>query len=164
MKLCADGGFIDALLNEVDSSDVLCQLNAMEILTEMAAPKSGSDHCLRFFQERGLLQKLNGMLLHAREAPDATFLFPGKFFTFCCFFKVSEMFLIFLAVIKFFGHLSRLYPKECCEDFPMFLASVFDLVLNYNRLEVGQRLLAFDTLGIIGSTPGGKAILAKHGE
>lgn len=71
---------------------------------------------------------------------------------------------LFSAVIKFFGHLSRLYPKECCEGYPLFLSSVFDLVLNYMHLEVGQRLLAFDTLGLIASTPDGKRVLEKHGK
>lgn len=66
--------------------------------------------------------------------------------------------------MRLFGHLGRLYPKECIEKYPKFFDATFQLVINYNLMEVAQRLLAFDTLGLLASTPDGKMVLSKFGK
>ena len=50
---------------------------------------------------------------------------------------------------------------EALPTYPKFMQSVFDLVVNFDRLDVTQRLLGFDTLSIIASTVEGKLQLAK---
>lgn len=141
LQECVRRGFLEELLVEMDSSDILLQLNALEILSNMAI---GSQHCLRYLYDLGVLKKLHVLLMESQTAPDASFLFP--------------------AVIKFFGHLAKIDPKRCQLDFPDFLRSVFHLVLNYHLLEVGQRLLAFDTLSLIASTADGKSVLGNFDE
>uniref|UniRef100_A0A915HMF4 26S proteasome non-ATPase regulatory subunit 5 n=1 Tax=Romanomermis culicivorax TaxID=13658 RepID=A0A915HMF4_ROMCU len=133
-------GFIEKLLNELNSSDVLVKLNVLEVLTTMSI---GGVHCLKHFHASGLLKKLYTLLDQSQSDPDATFLFP--------------------AVIKFFGHLAKVEPRSFNDEYPGFLKAVFHLVINYRLLEVSQRLLAFDSLGLIASTSDGKCILEKYG-
>lgn len=62
--------------------------------------------------------------------------------------------------MKFFGHLS-VVNVDCLLKYPKFLDSVFDLVFHFDMLDPCQRLLAFDTIAVIGSNDTGKLFLHK---
>lgn len=77
LSFCVKYEFIAALLNELKSRDILGELNALEIMTQMV---SGSKHCVDYLHSLGVLNNLHDLLTGSQESPDSTFLFPGYLF------------------------------------------------------------------------------------
>jgi len=59
---------------ELDSSDLLLQLNALGVLSSMAV---SAEHCLERLYDLGTANKLYKLLEASKSSPDAHFLFPG---------------------------------------------------------------------------------------
>ena len=69
--------------------------------------------------------------------------------------------LIFVAgLIKFFGNVARVHPKEVCDKFPIFIRTVMDLLDDPN---ITLRGISIETVGFIGGTVEGKLAFDKIG-
>ncbi|KRY10894.1 26S proteasome non-ATPase regulatory subunit 5, partial [Trichinella patagoniensis] len=150
LECCVNEGFMEALYNELGKSDLLVQLNVLEILTKMV---SSSEHCLKYFHNLGAVNKLHEMMITAENSSDAGLLH------YCMI-----LIIIWYPLVRFFGHLARLYPTECCNAYPGFLSLIFHYISQYNSLDAGLRLLTFDTFGMLGSTAEGKRLLTQQEE
>uniref|UniRef100_A0A914ZVV4 26S proteasome non-ATPase regulatory subunit 5 n=1 Tax=Parascaris univalens TaxID=6257 RepID=A0A914ZVV4_PARUN len=126
---------VNALASEIESRDILCQLNAVELLSDAASQHTSA---AEFLMTAGVVDRLYKLLQDIAEQPDAGFLFP--------------------ALMKFFGHLS-VTEVHCLRRYPIFLHSLFDIVHHFDILDASQRLLAFDTLAVLASTDDAKIFL-----
>lgn len=64
----------------------------------------------------------------------------------------------FAAVLKFFGQLCTANIGHASR-FPKFMESLFDLIFHFDSLNASLRILAFDTLGAVGSAGCAKVFL-----
>lgn len=119
---------VQKLADEINSDDILCKLNAIELLADTASQRTSA---AAYLVSTGMVDRLYNLLNQIAEHPDYGFLFP--------------------AAIKFFGHLS-VAGIECVKRYPKFLDLLLDLVYHFDRLDPSLRLLAFDTLGVIASS------------
>ncbi|KAM3724813.1 26S proteasome non-ATPase regulatory subunit [Dirofilaria immitis] len=129
------GDLVNRLAEELESTDILIQINAVEMFADGVSQKVSA---ARYLLSTGIVDHLNKLFIQCMDQPDAGFLYP--------------------ALIKFFGHLS-VANVECLSQFPKFLDSLFDLIYHFDRLDASLRLLAFDTLGAVGSTDCAKKFL-----
>lgn len=72
---CKRAGIFEKLLKELDSDDVLVQMNCFELLTKFA---SSSEHGLVYLEQNGVMMKLHNMLLDAESNPLMQLILPGK--------------------------------------------------------------------------------------
>ncbi|VDM99081.1 unnamed protein product [Thelazia callipaeda] len=131
-------GLVAKLADELGSSDVLTQINAVEMFADGASNKKSTAH---YLLSTGIVDHLHSLFVACMDHPDSGFLYP--------------------ALVKFFGHL-LVTNAECMPQFPKFLDSLFDLVYHFDRLDASLRLLSFDTLAAIGSTDSAKKFLNSH--
>uniref|UniRef100_A0A1I8EWA7 26S proteasome non-ATPase regulatory subunit 5 n=1 Tax=Wuchereria bancrofti TaxID=6293 RepID=A0A1I8EWA7_WUCBA len=132
------GDLISRLAEELESNDILIQINAVEMFADGASQKIST---AKYLLTTGIVDHLNRLFVQCMEQPDAGFLYP--------------------ALIKFFGHLS-VASVECLSQFPKFLDSLLDLIYHFDRLDASLRLLAFDTLAAVGSTDRAKKFLDRQ--
>uniref|UniRef100_A0A915PZG1 26S proteasome non-ATPase regulatory subunit 5 n=1 Tax=Setaria digitata TaxID=48799 RepID=A0A915PZG1_9BILA len=132
------GDLISRLAEELCSTDILIQINAVEMFADGASQKAET---AKYLLSTGIVDHLNRLFIQCMDQPDAGFLYP--------------------ALIKFFGHLS-VANVECLSRFPRFLDSLFDLIYHFDRLDASLRLLAFDTLAAVGSTAPAKKFLDRQ--
>lgn len=132
------GNLISRLAEELESNDILIQINAVEMFADGASQKIST---AKYLLTTGIVDHLNRLFVQCMEQPDAGFLYP--------------------ALIKFFGHLS-VASVECLSQFPKFLDSLLDLIYHFDRLDASLRLLAFDTLAAVGSTDRAKKFLDRQ--
>ncbi|KAK6101061.1 Proteasome non-ATPase 26S subunit family protein [Brugia pahangi] len=132
------GNLISRLAEELESNDILIQINAVEMFADGASQKIST---AKYLLTTGIVDHLNRLFVQCMEQPDAGFLYP--------------------ALIKFFGHLS-VASVECLSQFPKFLDSLLDLIYHFDRLDASLRLLAFDTLATVGSTDRAKKFLDRQ--
>lgn len=71
-------GVLNQLLNEVSGGDILVQLNALELLAQMAAHPRG----LNYLKMDGIVSKLSYLLSTAKTDQMAAILLPGIIFHF----------------------------------------------------------------------------------
>ncbi|KFD53324.1 hypothetical protein M514_05805 [Trichuris suis] len=140
LELCIKEGFMDAMLKDIRSNDLLIQLNVIELLTDLILR---SPFSMKFFYSNNVLPILHNLLTEAQANPDGG--------------------LQHVALVKFFGCFLGRYPKECVEAYPDFLQLIYSYVRFYDSLPIGLRLLAFDTIALAASAPEGKRILANQG-
>lgn len=69
--------------------------------------------------------------------------------------------LFVLGLVKFFGNVAHLHPKEALTRFDYFTNLLFSLL---DSGDVTQQVLAVETLGFIGKTVEGKLVLERHCE
>ncbi|XP_052219531.1 26S proteasome non-ATPase regulatory subunit 5-like [Dreissena polymorpha] len=137
LRMSFQSGLLQQFLNELHKDDILVQLNCLELLSHLAS----SEHGLAYLKEHDVIARLETMLRSAQDDPLAGFLIPG--------------------LIKFFGCVARLYPKEVCSQNESFVATVFN---NLSSPENPSMLsLAVQTVGFIGSSIEGKMALEKLG-
>ncbi|OZC06056.1 hypothetical protein X798_06959 [Onchocerca flexuosa] len=129
---------INRLAEELGSTDILIQINAVEMFADGASQKAST---AKYLLSIGIVDHLNRLFIQCMDQPDTGFLYP--------------------ALIKFFGHLS-VSNVECLPQFPKFLDSLFDLIYHFDRLDASLRLLAFDTLAAVGSTDRAKKFLDRQ--
>ncbi|CDW60049.1 Proteasom PSMB domain containing protein [Trichuris trichiura] len=140
LELCIKEGFMDAMLEEITSNDLLVQLNVIELLTDLILLSPSS---MQFLYSNNVLPVLHNSLIEAQANPDGG--------------------LQHVALVKFFGSFLGRYPKECLQAYPDFLQLIYSYVRFYDSLPIGLRLLAFDTIALAASAPEGKRILASQG-
>ncbi|KHN71896.1 26S proteasome non-ATPase regulatory subunit 5 [Toxocara canis] len=126
---------VEALVSEVVSQDIMCQLNGLELLADAASQRASTAN---YLISAGVADRVYKLLHDIKEQPDAGFTFP--------------------AVIKFFGHLS-VGDVGCLRRYPTFMHLMFDLVYHFDLLDASQRLLAFDTLALLASSDEAKIFL-----
>ena len=72
-----------------------------------------------------------------------------------------DIFWFVTGLIKFFGNVAYIHPKEICDRFHGFAIMIFKLV---EGADPSLCPVAMETIGFIGSTPEGKLALQKQGE
>uniref|UniRef100_A0A0M3HM72 26S proteasome non-ATPase regulatory subunit 5 n=1 Tax=Ascaris lumbricoides TaxID=6252 RepID=A0A0M3HM72_ASCLU len=65
---------VDALAKEIETRDILCQLSAVELLSDAASQHASA---AEFLMTVGVVDRLYKILQDITEQPDAGFLFPG---------------------------------------------------------------------------------------
>ncbi|CAG9559691.1 unnamed protein product [Danaus chrysippus] len=135
-QLCAQERYIDFMVNELNSDDILYQLNILELLSQLAV----KPHGINYLVKQGMLQKIADQVKELHSNPFGSLLTPGY--------------------MKFFGYIAYHYPKEIFGKYPILLETLFEALDSddSNLLPV-----AIDTLGFIGTTIEGKMCLATLG-
>lgn len=72
---CKRAGIFEKLLKELDSEDILVQMNCFELLTILA---SSGEHGLVYLEQNGVMTKLHSMLLDAENNPLMELAIPGR--------------------------------------------------------------------------------------
>lgn len=67
-------GLIQQIVNEVQSEDILVQLNAIEMVSDLAL----SPHGLIFLDQQGVLSRLEEMMVGLNNNPMMGLLLPGE--------------------------------------------------------------------------------------
>ncbi|XP_052788108.1 26S proteasome non-ATPase regulatory subunit 5-like [Mya arenaria] len=137
LQRSSESGLVQHFLNELHKDDILVQLNCLELLSDLAT----TEHGLLYLDGRGVMSSLETMMTNVQSDPLATFLVPG--------------------LMKFFGCVARLRPKEVCTRNEMFVTTVFDSLTAPDN--PSMRSLAVQTVGFIGSSVEGKLALEKLG-
>ncbi|GAB6021993.1 26S proteasome non-ATPase regulatory subunit 5 [Chamberlinius hualienensis] len=138
LEKCVALSLLNKLIVDVDSNDVLVQLNAIEMLSDLATVSHGLQH----LESVGVVRKLDVMLDKPADDIEARLLLPGLF--------------------KFFGHVGHLHPQEICERHRTFIFKVFDAVAD--NMTPSLVSVAIQTVGIIGLTIKGKIALDNLGD
>ncbi|XP_059148498.1 26S proteasome non-ATPase regulatory subunit 5-like [Physella acuta] len=129
-------GLLQQLVNEIEKHDILVQLNAIDMLSDLAQ----TTHGLMYLDTQGVVGKLEEMMRGLNDNPLSGLLLPG--------------------LIKFFGSLARQHPKEVLFKFDHFVRLVLH---NVSEGDPTLKGVSVDTIGFIASTPEGKLALEKLG-
>ncbi|KAF7990012.1 hypothetical protein HCN44_008686 [Aphidius gifuensis] len=133
----ATSGFLSSLINILQDDDVLLQLNALEVMAELAS----TDYGLNYLEERDVLKTLSDKIADANENPLSILLIPG--------------------LMRFFGKISKSHI-DILSKYPPVIYALFDVI---NETEDTLLLTnALDTLGHIASTNDGKYALQNLGQ
>ncbi|CAG5116735.1 unnamed protein product [Candidula unifasciata] len=136
LEATVQSGLLKQLVNETQADDILVQLNAIEMVSDLAL----SPHGLAFLDQEGVVGRLEEMMTHLSDNPLSGLLLPG--------------------LVKFFGGLAKNHPKEVLSRFDHFVR----LVLNHvTEGDQNLRTVSVETVGFIASTPEGKLALEKIG-
>ncbi|XP_072940134.1 26S proteasome non-ATPase regulatory subunit 5-like [Epargyreus clarus] len=135
-QLCVNEGYIDHMVSELESDDVLFQMNILELLAQLAV----TPHGINYFVRSGVLQKITDLLASLQDSPLRGLLTPGY--------------------MKFFGRIAHNYPKEILDKYPVLTDSLFVAI---ETTDAALLPVALETLGFIGSTAEGKLCLAALG-
>ncbi|XP_004925218.1 26S proteasome non-ATPase regulatory subunit 5 isoform X1 [Bombyx mori] len=135
-KICLELGYIDIMVQEIQSLDVLYQLNILELMSTLAIKPYGINYLLN----SGAMDKLVTVVIDLKTSPVGGILIPGY--------------------MKLFGCIAHYFPKEIIEKYPILLNFLFGL------FESGKQAVlpvALDTFGFVGSTTEGKLSLVASG-
>lgn len=72
--LCVDLGYIDFMVNELESDDILYQLNILELLSQLAIKPHGINYLIK----QGTLLKISELVKKLHENAFGGLLIPGK--------------------------------------------------------------------------------------
>ncbi|GLG97513.1 hypothetical protein R5R35_011825 [Gryllus longicercus] len=136
-QACVSSGLLPALVEELQTEDVLLQLNALELLTKLAL----KPHGLEWLQHRGILRQLAEKVNSIEEEPLGSLLLPG--------------------LIKFFGNLAQSNPKEFFNEYPRMVAALFETFDTSDMVLLG---VAMETIGYIATSVEGKYMLYNLGD
>lgn len=116
---------IDRLCTDLDTNDVLLELNVLEFLSDLAQ----TDHGWLYLENKGIFKKIADKLDALEQNPLRNILFPGY--------------------MKFFGNISLKQPTKIIQGFPMFVNALLDLLLECIVSDGDGTTLpvVFDTLG-----------------
>lgn len=137
LEASATSGFLNSLISVLEHDDVLLQLNALELLTDLAMNEEG----LNYLEQRDVLKKLGEKISRASEDPLSGLLVPG--------------------LMKFFGALARSRPNEVFSKYPAVVSALFDVIDSADLTLLG---IALDTLGHVASSVEGKYALQLIGD
>lgn len=124
---------IEKAVGDLDSSDILFQLNVIEILSELAE----NDHGMVYLENKGVFVSLLKKVEQISQNPLSNLVIPG--------------------LMKFYGRIAGTYPEKIFENSPQIIHALFDCLvisLDYTILPT-----ALDTLGILGRSRQGKIYL-----
>ncbi|KAK3581903.1 hypothetical protein CHS0354_024215 [Potamilus streckersoni] len=136
LQRSSEVGLLIQVVNELQKDDILVQLNCLEYLSDLAL----TDHGLLYLDQQGVVGTLGRMMSTIESDPLAGFLIPG--------------------LMKFFGSIARVHPKEVCSRNRNFVNIVFS---NLSSKDQSLCNIAIQTVGLIGSTLEGKLALEKLG-
>ena len=74
LQAAHDSGLLPALIAELDNSDILLQMNALELLTKLAVFENG----LQYLRQHGVVTALANRMTALSEDPLASLSLPGK--------------------------------------------------------------------------------------
>nr|CAB3265244.1 26S proteasome non-ATPase regulatory subunit 5 [Phallusia mammillata] len=138
LNLCLDTGIIADLVKELLGDDVLSMVTCCAMLANMAS----SQHSFNYLVQSGVVSKMTELLKDSQENPLSSLYIPG--------------------VIRFFGNLC-LYngPKVVVDIYPVFCHILFDLI---KSSEQSKKLVAMETIGVVGESFEGKSLLYDQGK
>lgn len=137
LEVSAQSGFLNSLINMLDDEDVLLQLNALEILTQLAIFEEG----LSYLEQQEVLSKLVQKIAQASENSLSNLLIPG--------------------LMKFFGNVARHWPNELFSKYPVIISALFEVIDGGDQTLLGP---ALDTLGFVSVSVEGKYALQALGD
>ncbi|KYN30583.1 26S proteasome non-ATPase regulatory subunit 5, partial [Trachymyrmex septentrionalis] len=137
LEVSAQSGFLNSLINILENEDILLQLNALEILTQLAVFEEG----LSYLEQQEVLSKLVQKISQVNENPLSNLLIPG--------------------LMKFFGNVARHWPNELFARYPVIISALFDVIDSGDQNILGP---ALDTLGYVSASIEGKYALQALGE
>lgn len=119
---------IDRLCTDLETDDILLELNILEFLSDLAQ----TDHGWLYLENKGVVKKIADKLDGLDAHPLRNILFPGY--------------------MKFFGNISLKQPTKIIQGFPVFINSAMDLLCESIVSDADGTSLpvVFDTLGKIG--------------
>ena len=126
-------GFLNPLLEDIDSSDILIQLNALELLAELAAHQHGRE----YLSQKQIIQKLSNKLNQSVLDLLASLIVPG--------------------MLKFLGTFAQ-YQPEMLAEYPAFTDTVFHLIQDS---DLPLQIVAIETVSYISTGNQGKRTLAN---
>lgn len=135
-KICTEFGYIDFMVSELESEDVLYVMNILELLSRLVVKVYG----INYLVENKTLTKIADRIVELRTNSLRSLLIPGY--------------------MKFFGCIAHHYPKDIFEKYPVFLDLMFEGI---ESVDLNILPVALDTLGFIGTTMEGKLCLAAIG-
>jgi len=125
-------GLLLPLLDLLNLDDVLVRLSAIDLLTSLAY----TQHGLRYLESHDTITNMENILKSSKLDPFADALLPG--------------------IIKFFGNISHLRPKQMLTQHPAFLDTLLSIT---DSKDMTLRTIAFETIGYIGASLEGKEAL-----
>ncbi|CAK9821826.1 26S proteasome non-ATPase regulatory subunit 5 [Anthophora retusa] len=131
-------GFLSSLISILDNEDILLQVNALEILTELAITEDG----LRYLEQRGVLKHLVQKIDEADENPWFSLFVPG--------------------LMKFFGNVACCWPHEIFSKYPTVVSTLFRVIEHPENDTI--LCIALDTLGHISKKVESKYALQALGD
>ncbi|XP_063704135.1 26S proteasome non-ATPase regulatory subunit 5 [Culicoides brevitarsis] len=126
-------GVLEKAVADLESTDILFQLNMIEILSELAE----NDHGLLYLENKGVFTKLLKEIEQISQNPLSNFVIPG--------------------LMKFYARIATKYPEKVFEQFPQVIFALFECLvisLDYTILPT-----ALDTLGVLARSRTGKIFL-----
>ena len=133
----AKDGFLNGLFNDLKKDDdILVQLNAIEILSNLAESKHGFD----YLTSLNILTQMDLRLKEVSSGPMAHFLMPGY--------------------IKFFGRLAYQTPRNFHNLYPNFTSILLNMLSNSSDQD--QQILALEVFGHIALKSDGKQMLKER--
>uniref|UniRef100_A0A336LYP7 26S proteasome non-ATPase regulatory subunit 5 n=1 Tax=Culicoides sonorensis TaxID=179676 RepID=A0A336LYP7_CULSO len=124
---------LEKAINDLDSTDILFQLNVVEILSELAE----NNHGMVYLENKGVFVSLLKKIERIQDNPLNNLMIPG--------------------LMKFYGRIATVHPNKIFENSPQVIHALFDCLvisLDYTILPT-----ALDTLGILGKSREGKIYL-----
>lgn len=110
----------ERLFNDLNSDDVLLQLNVLGFLSSLAL----TNHGLVYLENKGIFARIAKNVLALEDNPLKNLLIPGY--------------------MKFFGNIASTHPSKVIQGFPHMINSLFDCILDTDSAMLP---VAFDTLG-----------------
>jgi 26S proteasome non-ATPase regulatory subunit 5 len=123
-------------IQDLQTNDILLQLNVLEILSDLALESYG----LTYIENKGVFNHLLKKIEAIEEDPIGPILIPG--------------------LMKFFGNVAAIHPSKIFKDYPIVINSLFDCLLSED-----PKLLkpGYETLGHLAEFSDGKISLDNTG-
>ncbi|PBC30609.1 26S proteasome non-ATPase regulatory subunit 5 [Apis cerana] len=137
LEASAQSGFLNSLFDILESEDILLQVNALEILTQLALTEEG----LSYLEQQDVVRKLVQKIAQANENPLSNLLIPG--------------------LMKFFGNVACYWPNEIFSKYPIVVSALFEVIESGDQTILG---VALDTLGHVSMCIEGKYALQALGD
>ncbi|XP_064458042.1 26S proteasome non-ATPase regulatory subunit 5-like [Ornithodoros turicata] len=134
MERVVESGCLKCLLDEMNGNDILVKLNALELLTDLAATPHGLD----YLEKVGMVNKLRDNIMALSADPLASFLAPG--------------------LLKFFGNIGLSSPQRLVSRYPQVLDFILDCV---QESDLSCQLVSIETVGVISASTQGKCSLKQ---
>lgn len=112
LQAAHDSGLLPALIAELDNSDILLQMNALELLTKLAVFESG----LQYLRQHGVVTALANRMTAISEDPLASLSLPGDLLhTVCvCVLLVGRVCKVVESLLDI---CLSVFPSICKEQF-----------------------------------------------